>query len=117
MNPTSKKAIWQLVVLIAIVFIGWKVFASFRGGETEGVAKYDDCRQVITVQDPTQNFSWNTYFKNFTCTYWKTQSGKIRTGKCVYVETDSGVCTKAYVYEKKQERLVMCTHIWRFPLE
>lgn len=73
--------------------------------EREGMVKYDDCRQVITLAPDT----WQRYFHTFTCSYLKTKSGKIMRGECVRIENDksllssSHTCATAYVYEKKQE--------------
>jgi hypothetical protein len=92
-------------ILIAIVWSILSGIASFwkSSREQEGVVKYDDCRQIITIQDG----SWQTYYHKFTCSYIKTKSGAIMSGECVRVENDSSLfssshtCSTAYVYEKK----------------
>jgi hypothetical protein len=105
----KNKDAWEgLGILVVIVLIGWGILSLFGvsfGVENEGTVKYDDCRQIITIQD----HSWQTYIKQFTCNYIKTKSRLIMSGECVHINTDSSLfssshtCATAYVYEKKQE--------------
>jgi hypothetical protein len=94
--------------IIAIAFIAlivWGVYSSFGWGEREGVVKYDDCRSVVMLSSDT----WQKFYKTFTCTYAKTQSGKVMSGECVHIDTAgtafsaSSACETAYVYEKAQD--------------
>ena len=90
-----------LAVIALVVWGGEKLFF----GEREGVVKYDDCRQIITLPSDTLQ----KYYKTFTCTYSKTKSGKIMGGECVHIEnegslfTSSHACSEAYVYQRKSE--------------
>lgn len=87
--------------IISVSFFGliiWGVVA-FLSGESEGIVKYDDCRQTIKVEQG----SWDTYFKKFTCNDNKSKSGRLISGTCVHIDTSGGACVTAYVYEKKSE--------------
>jgi hypothetical protein len=92
-------------VLIVIVLVLWGVYALFGWGERSGVVKYDDCREIVTLQPDTLQ----KYYRTFTCGYWRTKSGKIMSGECVRIVNDSSLlssshtCATAYVYTKKQE--------------
>lgn len=74
-------------------------------GEREGITKYDDCREIVTLQPDTPQ----RFYKTFTCSYIKTASGKVIRGVCVHVVNDSGMfssahtCATAYVYVKSQD--------------
>jgi len=67
--------------------------------EVDGLVKYDDCREIVKLKEGDSE----TKNKKFICSYAKTQSGKIMSGECASTVTENGICTKAYVYEKKQE--------------
>jgi len=67
--------------------------------EVSGTVKYDDCREIVKLKEGGSEIK----NKKFTCNYSKTQSGKIMSGECASIETENGICTKAYVYEKEQE--------------
>ena len=54
--------------MVAVVFSGC-------ASKKEGIVKYDDCREVIKLN----NDSYEKYYKDFTCEYVKTKSGKIKT--------------------------------------
>ena len=99
---TEKSSFGETV--IGILFLGAIVFGfqwlhSAVWGEQEGYIKTADCRKTIPVKEG----SFDTWFKKFTCTYEKTNSGKIFSGTCAAVETDGVACGAAYVYEKKTE--------------
>jgi hypothetical protein len=95
----------QLQMLLGWAFllgIGYAILNSFGGlfwGEETGEVKYGDCRNNIMVEEG----AGSTWFKKFTCTYVKSQSGKILRGTCVHVETEGAVCQTAYIYEKKPQ--------------
>lgn len=97
--------IWEILggLFFLSLLIGGFLF--LFGGEREGVVKYDDCRQIVQLKsDTTQK-----YYKKFTCSYSKTQSGKIMSGECVNISNDNSLlgnkstCATAYVYEKEQD--------------
>lgn len=97
-----------LIYLGILFLVGWgigSIFGVSFGVENEGTVTYDDCRQTITIKDK----SWKTYVNQFTCSYQKTESGKIMSGECVHIVNDrslfssSHTCATAYVYEKKSE--------------
>ena len=100
-----------VIVLVVGVLI-WGVQAIFWG-EREGTVKYDDCREVVTLEPESPR----TLFKSFTCSYTKTKSGRVIRGLCVHVDNDSTMfsashtCATAFVYEKGNEG---CTDS-RFP--
>jgi len=90
-----------LFCIIAIILArGNWLFTSW--GEKEGRARYEDCRNKITIQEGSSE----AWFKNFTCSYVKTQSGKVLSGTCVHVVTEGQVCQMAYIYYKKSQ--VVC---------
>lgn len=99
-GSSTGETIWGLLCLGLII---WAVFALIghftQATESEGTVKYDDCRQIIT----TAQGSSDTWGKNFTCTNFKAKSGRLISGTCVHIETENGICTKAYVYEKKSD--------------
>ncbi len=71
-------------------------------GEREGVVKWTDCREKIHMMEG----DFSTYFKKFTCEYYKTGQGRIMGGSCVSIEYDSnGSCRTAYLYEKRQDNV------------
>ena len=89
-----------VVVFGLIIFGVLAVIGYFSGGmESEGIVKYDDCRQILTIKEG----SGDTFGKKFTCEYIRSKSGKLMSGTCVHIDTENGVCTTAYVYEKKSE--------------
>lgn len=97
-----------IISLAVFAFLGWGILSFFGvsfGVENEGTVTYNDCRQVIKIQDK----SWQTYAMKFTCSYSKTQSGKMMSGECVHISNDSSflgnshTCATAYVYEKQQD--------------
>ena len=93
-----KKSFYLMIVLVIILLlIGDSVF---RSKENEGTIKYDDCRDVVIYQNQSE---LPTYGKVFTCSYIKTQTGKVMSGICVNTEIQNGVCTKAYIYKRKQD--------------
>ncbi len=97
-----------IAILLVFCLVVWGILSllgvSF-GVENEGIVKYDDCRQTITIQED----SWQRYLKQFTCNYIKTKSGKIMSGECIHIVNDSSLfgsnhtCATAYVYQKKQD--------------
>jgi hypothetical protein len=94
------QVIGSLFILYLIVIgILWLFRFNF-GSTNEGVVKYDDCRQIITLKSD----DWQANFHKFTCTTRKTQSGAVMGGECVRIENDgfmgsSPTCAVAYVYE------------------
>src|SRR5437899_2227211 len=77
-------------------------FATFIAGhEREGTVKYDDCREVVTIDHK----SWHRYLNDFTCAYQRTINGKVMAGECVHVETTflGAGCRIAYVYQKQPQ--------------
>lgn len=95
MEIFKKLVLICILVLISITFSGC-------ASKKEGIVKFDDCRETINLDSN----SLEKYYKDFTCTTYKTNSGKIIEGVCVSVETDKDVCKKAYIY--KQEPEVKC---------
>jgi len=96
----------QAVGCIVLLLIGAGVFAwlyTTIWNEQEGEARYEDCRNKITIQEG----SAGALFKSFTCTYAKTRSGKILGGTCVHVVTEGPVCQTVYIYNKKSQ--VVCS--------
>ena len=92
----------------AVLVVGaiiWGIYSLFGWGEREGVVKFDDCRQMVTLKPDTLQ----KYFKSFTCMYRRTESERIMSGECVHVDTagtlfsSSNECDIAYIYEKEQE--------------
>ncbi|MFH1565538.1 MAG: hypothetical protein ABIC82_06940 [bacterium] len=70
------------------------------GVEREGTIKYDDCREIIEIKDD----SILKFFKDFTCSYSKTKTGKIMSGNCVNIKTTSeNQCLRAYIYYVEPE--------------
>ena len=97
--------IWEILgglFLVALVIGG---FMFLFGGEREGTVSYSDCRQMVQLQPDTLQ----QYYKKFTCSYSKTQSGKIMSGECVHVSNDNAFlgnthsCATAFVYQKEQD--------------
>jgi hypothetical protein len=84
--------------LFVIVLVIGGIVALF-GGESEGTVKYDDCRQIVTINESDLYAS----FHKFTCDTTKTSSGKVISGTCVHIDTQDGVCITAHVYQKKTE--------------
>ena len=72
-------------------------------GEREGSIRTDDRRIRITLEDGSKE----TWFKNFTCSYRRTNKGTILAGQCEAVETNSGACETVYSYSKKAPKV--CT--------
>jgi hypothetical protein len=101
-EDTNSSSGWGF--LIILVLIGWGI-TSWIGGEREGVVKYDDCRETITLKP--DNFQ--KYYMKFTCNYTKSNSGKIMSGECVHIDTNDSFfsvgssCVRAYVYQKEPE--------------
>jgi|GEM_PF-2005567 len=100
-----------IISLVFIVLVIWGIFSLFGvsfGAENEGITKYDDCRQIVNIQEN----SWQRYFMKFTCTYIKSSTGKILGGQCVHIANDNSLlggshtCATAYVYQKSSE--VVC---------
>lgn len=90
------------LIIFGLVAAGILWLFGFNFGMTnEGVVKYDDCRQVITIKSD----SWQRYFHSFTCNTYKTKSGVVMSGECVSIKNDSSLfssshtCATAYVYE------------------
>lgn len=122
-HPKTKlEKFWSGVILLFFIFtvtslIGWvgdnpKVLDTIWifGGEREGTVKYNDCREVTETED---NFI-NRIFRTYTCSYQKTNTGKIMSGECVYVKSPlfSGDCVRAYTYTKKPE--VRCSEVFPY---
>lgn len=102
-NNFYQKGEGEIAGIIVLVIIGlavWGFLSLFGfsfGVEREGAVKYDDCREIITLKEG----DWKTYTNKFTCAYAKTGKGLIYGGECAHIETENGICTTAYVYEKK----------------
>jgi len=94
-----------LIVIVAIIMFVLYFFGVSFGVESEGIVKYDDCRQIITIQDN----SWQKYLMKFTCNYIKSPTGKIIGGECVHITNDysllgsSNACKKAYIYQRNPD--------------
>lgn len=80
------------------LFVAW-VFGFNFGNQEEGIVKYADCRQTVTLKEG----DWSTYFNKFTCDESKTTTGKSMGGQCVSVKLNNNSCEKAYVYQKSPE--------------
>jgi hypothetical protein len=92
------------IIFLLVIGMGlWWLFGDV--GERDGVAKYSDCREVVTLP-PDSN---QHYYKTFTCTVQRTKSGLVMAGECVHIDYDSGLfsngrgCKTAYVYVKTPE--------------
>lgn len=95
------EGVGEIVVIGLIIWGGVYLYQNYinsPSSELSGIIKYDDCRQIIKLKEGDSE----TRNKKFTCNYNKTQSGAIMSGSCVYTETENGICTKAYTYEKEQ---------------
>jgi hypothetical protein len=97
---------WGVVVLAVIGLIcygAYSLFVNIGGavGEQEGYVKSDDCRETVLLQEDTAQ----KYFKQFTCTYIKTRSGKILGGTCAHVVMDGSpaYCKTVYTYQKPSQ--------------
>ena len=92
----------SIVGLIIIGGVLWGISAGFFG-EREGIVKISDCRETVTLPSDT----WQKYYKTFTCSYDKTNSGAIMRGACAHIDTagtifsSSNACSAAYVYQIK----------------
>jgi len=101
LNQRGEEGIGVLIVLGFIIAVVLWLFGFNFGAVNEGVIKYDDCREIITIKSD----SWRKYFHKFTCTTRKTNSGVVMGGECASVKYDSSLfggnnaCATAYVYE------------------
>ncbi len=102
--------LWGLVglaILGLVCYGAYSLFVNIGGGfgEQEGYVKTDDCRESLFLKEDTAQ----TYFKQFTCTYRKTASGKILGGTCSHIVMDGSpaYCKTVYTYEKSPQ--VHCT--------
>ncbi len=111
-KPKKSKVVKTTIIIISIVVGLFILFQILRavflvgvvGIETEGVVKYDDCREKITIQEKDSSYWFGHFGKQFTCAERKTKSGLMMGGICVLVNLDSsGTCLSAYIYEKKQD--------------
>lgn len=86
-----KKFLLLSCVLLVILIL--------TGCEREGIVNTDDCREVVNIKDG----GIQTYYKTFTCSYYKTDKGDIMGGTCTNVKTGlfNSKCEIAYVYEKE----------------
>lgn len=96
MDKPEKSSKWNLLGVVIFFLIIWGIMGAIFGGESEGIVKYDDCRQVITIE---QN-DWQNNFRKFICNTVKSKSGKVIFGTCVHIDTEAGVCKTAYIYSK-----------------
>jgi hypothetical protein len=93
--------------IISLIFFGWLVYlgvTSYDGfGEREGLVRYSDCREQIPIKED----NIHTFYQSFTCSYNKTQSGKIMSGTCVHIDyaNNSNECKVAFIYAKKQAKV------------
>ena len=83
-----------------LAFVGLAIWGVIQGvnslwGEQEGFVKTDDCRRTVMVKAGSPE----TWFKEFTCTYRRTQKGLVMSGTCVAVETEGSVCQTVYTYQ------------------
>jgi len=92
-----------LVMIGLAVWILASLFGFNYHGTTEGTVKYDDCREIIQLQP----YDWQTYFGTFTGYTIKTNGGAVMGGEFVRIDTESGICVRAYVYNKPQDNV--CT--------
>lgn len=99
MTEDNESIIFWLVMLC---LFGWGLFRYYDGGEMEGIAKYDDCREIIFLKSN----NYQKYYMNFTCNYRRSNTGEIMGGECVHIDTNNGFfssgnsCVKALIYEK-----------------
>jgi len=109
-DPFMKEGLHRLVSLLeiasyilffAIVIWGIITLIGFNyHGTNEGTAgNYYVCKQVIQLQPN----DLQTYFGTFVGTTLKTRSGFTMGGEYVRMNTENGVCTRAYVYDKRQD--------------
>ena len=99
-SPRAENAAygWGCLVVFALIGVGLVRIHNTVWGEREGSIKTDDCRAKITVKEGSSE----TWFKKFTCVYQKTKSGKILSGYCEAVDTNTaGICETVYFYEKQ----------------
>ena len=83
------------IIVIVLVILGiWFVF----GGEKEGLIDVSDCRAEYELEDKLRH----RIFNEFTCSYTKTEDGKVMSGFCARAKTKwiSGECTSSYYYSK-----------------
>lgn len=91
-------AILFLGVIGLAIWGGYTVFRDHSGGEIEGTVKYDDCRQILSVDPPGQALFGG---RQYVCTKFLTNSGKLMLANCVSDDTTpDGKCEKAYVYSR-----------------
>jgi hypothetical protein len=81
--------------LLVLVLISGGLYLGYNAlwGELEGTIRTDDCRTRIELKEQ----SADTWFKKFTCSYRKTNSGAVMDGYCEAVDTTSaGSCDAIY---------------------
>jgi hypothetical protein len=76
-------------------------------GEREGTVSTNGCREQIYIKEK----SFEAATKKFTCTYYRTNQGRIMGGFCVHIEYDNnGQCKAAYTYSKSQDDVCPAKH-------
>ena len=102
--PAHERGEGEIAVLVILGILGLAVWGGVSlwrdwtadSTEQSGTVKYEDCREVLTVEVAEAR----KLRKRFTCESRRTFTGILMTGHCVYVETSGPVCTKAYVYDQ-----------------
>ena len=80
------------IVLVCVISV-----CNYVWGEQDGDVTYADCRNRVTIEQG----SAEAWFKKFTCSTFRTKSGKVIGGVCVNVVTEGPVCQTVYIYNKK----------------
>jgi hypothetical protein len=102
----------EVAILIVFALIGWILFSTLNStsgiGEREGSVSLENCREQVPVKVGEGNFVKDTFhfFRGYTCSYSKTQTGRIMSGICTHIDYgDGGECKVAYSYFKDQAKV------------
>lgn len=95
-----------ILILFTMIPLAFRGINGWLWGEEEGVIRTEDCRSQIPIVEGSSK----TWFKKFTCSYYKTSSGRIMGGYCSHVEIVDGVCQSAYSYAKKPDHVCTDPH-------
>ena len=91
-------------IIKTIIFTLISVLMLSSCGEREGTVSTNNCREQIYIKEN----SIEAATKKFTCTYYKTNQGRIMGGNCVHIDYDSnGQCKASYTYLKKQDEVCL----------
>ena len=92
----------KMLKTIALAVISVMMLSSC--GEREGTVSTNDCREQIYIKEK----SFEAATKTFTCTYYRTNQGRIMGGNCVHISYDNnGQCKASYTYSKKQDEVCL----------